>query len=307
MKKIFFALLVFVATCGFALDFDILSYPPPVDGGNVMVDAGIGLTAYGSTYGTISIPPIFLNVEYALPASVPISVGGFAAFYRYNYRVYDNSGWQYTFFTFGGKANWHWGFDINWLDLYSGMWIGYNVFSANWVGDGYGYTSPSHGGIGLGFQVGAHFYFKDNIGLVLESGYPFALKTGVALKFGGNNGYQGTTSSSAQQRNSRSANNARLLNGTWVSNGDVITFKNGKFEWEDQGTPFVKGTYTTNDSSITIRITHFYVEGKYHSTALLMVLGAPKEDFEMGPDDYSISDDGLYLFFLGKTWIYYRR
>ena len=104
MKKFFLALFVFFIISGSAFAFDILSYPPPVDGGNVMVDIGIGLTAYGSTYSEISIPHIFLNVEYALSADVPISVGGFAAFYRYNYRVIGDSGWQYTFFTFGGKA-----------------------------------------------------------------------------------------------------------------------------------------------------------------------------------------------------------
>jgi len=213
MKKYFLVLLIFVVTCGFALDFDILSYPPPVNGGNVMVDAGIGLTVNGSTYGTISIPPIFLNVEYALPVNLPVSVGGFAAFYRYNFRVYGDSGWQYTFVTFGGRADWHWGFDINWLDLYSGMWIGYNVFSAEWVGGGSGYTAPSYGGFNYGGQVGAHFYFTSNIGLVLESGYPFVLKAGAALKFGGNKGDQSTAqrtaSGPARQSSSISANNAR--------------------------------------------------------------------------------------------------
>ena len=237
MKKFFLTLLIYVLTCGSAFAFDILSYPPPITGGNVLVDAGIGLTAYGSSYGNISIPPIFVNVEYALPVELPISVGGFAAFYRYNYRVIGNSGWQYTFLTFGGRADWHWGFDISWLDLYSGIWIGYNVFSADWVGSdsgnttpttpthpglpygsllpkfqivsSSGYTAPSYGGFCYGFQFGAHFYFTNNIGLVLESGYPFALKVGAALKFGGNKGNQSTAISTTQQRNSSPANNAR--------------------------------------------------------------------------------------------------
>jgi len=77
MKKFIFVLFVFSIVSGSTFAFDILSYPPPVNGGNVMVDVGIGLTAYGSTYGRISIPPIFLNVEYALSANAPISVGGF--------------------------------------------------------------------------------------------------------------------------------------------------------------------------------------------------------------------------------------
>jgi predicted transcriptional regulator len=206
MKKIFLVLLIFIIIGGSAFAFDILSYPPPVGSGNVMVDAGIGLTL--GDYGTISIPPIFINVEYALPVNVPVSVGGFGAFYRYNYRVSGNSGWQYTFFTFGGRANWHWGLDISWLDLYSGLWIGYRVFSAGWVGGGSGYNAPSYGGFDFGFQAGAHFYFSNTIGLVLESGYPFALKAGVALKFGKQES-QSTVSGSKQQSNSRPASNAR--------------------------------------------------------------------------------------------------
>jgi len=105
MKKLLL-LLVLLITTGSAFAFDILSYPPPVGGGNIMFDAGAGLTAYGSTYGKILILPIFLNVEYALPVNAPVSVGGFAAFYRYNYRVVGDSGWQYTFFTVGGRADW---------------------------------------------------------------------------------------------------------------------------------------------------------------------------------------------------------
>jgi hypothetical protein len=45
MKKFFLALLIFMLTCGCAFAFDILSYPTPINGGNVMVDIGIGLTA----------------------------------------------------------------------------------------------------------------------------------------------------------------------------------------------------------------------------------------------------------------------
>ena len=183
MKKFFLVLLVFLIVGGSAFAFDILSYPPPLTGGNVMVDAGIGLTFYGSRIGKVSIPPIFLNVEYALNGKVPISVGGFAAYYRYNYRVVGDSGWQYGFFTLGGRANWHWGFDVSWLDFYCGTWIGYRIFNANWVGTSHGYIAPHYGGFDFGLQVGSHFYFSNKFGMVLESGYPFALKVGAAWKF----------------------------------------------------------------------------------------------------------------------------
>jgi hypothetical protein len=135
-------------------------------------------------------------------------VGGFGAFYQYNYRVVGDSGWQYTFITFGGRADWHWGFDVRRLDLYSGLWIGYSVFMADWVGGGYSAAAPSYGGFDFGFQAGARFYFRDNIGVVVESGYPFALKVGATLKFE-KKGNQSGASGSVQQGNSRPASAAQ--------------------------------------------------------------------------------------------------
>jgi hypothetical protein len=119
-----------------------------------MIDAGAGLTPfYGSARGNMLIPPLFLNVECALPVNTPISVGGFAAFSRYTYKYYstDNWGWQHNFITFGGRADWHWGFDVKWLNLYSGIWAGYLLHLAKWVGSNSGsYSSPSFGGFDFG-------------------------------------------------------------------------------------------------------------------------------------------------------------
>jgi hypothetical protein len=83
-------------------------------------------------------------------------------------------------------------------------------FSAGWVGGGSGCNASSYGGFDSGFQAGAHFYFRNNIGLVLESGYPFALKAGVALKFGKQEN-QSNVSGSVQQSSSRPASTARVV------------------------------------------------------------------------------------------------
>ena len=186
MKRFLLFLLILAVSCGFAFAFDILSYPPPLSGGNIMLDAGVGITYYGNNYGDISFPPVFLNVEYALPVGVPISVGGFAAFFqnKYKYISTDDWGWENTFIAFGARANWHWGFDPDWLDFYCGIWTGYKIHQAKWYGhSSFSRPTPSYSGLDYGAQVGAHFYFTNTIGLVLESGYPFVLKAGVALKF----------------------------------------------------------------------------------------------------------------------------
>jgi uncharacterized membrane protein len=186
MKKVVLFLLIFAVVGGVAFSFDIMSYPPPLaGGGKLMIDLGVGLH-YGSSYGKMSIPPLFANIEYALPVGVPISVGGFFALYQYKYSWYSDSdyGWAYTFMTFGARGNWHWGFDVSWLDFYTGIWLGWSAVTSKWYGDNYvsSYRSSNYGGFDFGGQVGVHFYFTNNIGLVLEAGYPF-LKAGLALKF----------------------------------------------------------------------------------------------------------------------------
>ena len=189
MKKVVLFLLIFAVVGGVAFSFDIMSYPPPLaGGGKLMIDLGAGLTAYG-TYGKMSIPPLFANIEYALPVGVPISVGGFFALYQYKYTwgTYAGSdyGWTNTFMSFGARGNWHWGFDVSWLDFYTGVFLGYRIWTQEEFGDWYygSRTKTASNNFDFGFQVGAHFYFSKNIGIVVESGWPFLLKAGLALKF----------------------------------------------------------------------------------------------------------------------------
>jgi len=163
MKKIALVLIIFVLVSGAVCAFDFLSYPPPVEGGNLMIDVGLGLPYPWFSYRWIRVPPIFLHVEYALPVNVPISVGGSFIFAMYKY--YD----RYADFNIAARANWHWGFNVDKLDFYTGLNVG-------WHRHGYWPFSP-------GYQVGAHFYFSKNIGLNVEHSYPYWVKVGLALKF----------------------------------------------------------------------------------------------------------------------------
>jgi len=186
MKKMVLVLLILAVMGGTAFAFDILSYPPPLEGGgDLLIDVGVGLQLF--SWGTLTVPPLFLNVEYSLPVGVPISVGGFFAFSQYKSAWYSGAdyGYRYSYFTFGARANWHWAFDVKWLDFYTGAWLGANIVAAEWYGDGHnsGWDATNYSGFGVGFQVGAHFYFTDFIGVVVESGYPYFLKAGLALKF----------------------------------------------------------------------------------------------------------------------------
>jgi hypothetical protein len=180
MKKflLIFVVLAFVAGSAFA-DFNILSFPTPVEGGDIMIDLGLGLRGITSG-GKWVVPPIFASVEYALPVGVPISVGGMFAFYQYKYDWYGYyGGWyhyKWTDMVFAVRANWHWGLDVKWLDLYTGLSLGYTVSLASGGGSNYS-------GFYYAFQGGAHFYFTKVVGAVAEVGYPFWIKAGLALKF----------------------------------------------------------------------------------------------------------------------------
>jgi len=180
MKKLLLVLLILVVVGASVFAFDPLSYPPTLGGGgNILLDAGVGYWyAYGGL-GSIGVPPLFVHMEYALPYGAPISVGGGVSFFRWNYGSYGYSDYALTYITPQGRANWHWGFDADWLDVYTGISIGWHVVS---VSAGY-YGASASSGLYWGVQAGAHFYFSERVGAVVEVGYPF-VKAGIAFKLG---------------------------------------------------------------------------------------------------------------------------
>ena len=207
MKKIVLVLLILAVTAGTAFAFEILSYPPPLaGGGSLMLDAGIGVlytpwSIVGAIIGKIRIPPLFLNVEYALPIKVPISVGGGVSFSQWNF----SNDYRLTQITPYTRASWHWGFDAKWLDFYTGISLGYNIVTVQWRSDYTGSRSTWGSSFNYGTHVGAHFYFSKVFGAVAEVGYPFLIKVGLAFKFGGGGGSSSSGSSSGSSSSSKAS------------------------------------------------------------------------------------------------------
>ena len=185
MKKVLLVLFIlFIAGTSAFAEFDIMSFPPPVKGGNFLIDAGLGVRATGYSSAKWKVPPIFIQGEYALPVGVPISVGAMFTYcsYGYDYNWGTKWEWKWTDMTFAARGNWHWGFDINWLDLYSGLSIGY-LYSKWESKPKYDYSTYDYSGFFFAFQAGAHFYFTEMFGAVVEIGYPYWIKAGLAVKF----------------------------------------------------------------------------------------------------------------------------
>lgn len=193
MKKLVLLLLILVIVGGSAFAFDMLSYPPPLDGGGaVMIDMGVGWSYYGWIYnwfGKVVVPPIFIDAAFALP-NIPLSVGLSTSYYQYKYGIYDY-GWRSNFLFLGTKVDWHFGFPMEMMDVYAGITLGYRI---HWYTGRYGYyygTAYSYSSIDYGGHVGLHFYFTPVFGAMVETGYPYLIKAGLSLKFGGGGGSSG--------------------------------------------------------------------------------------------------------------------
>ena len=188
MKKTALLFLIFMTAAGFAFAADILQYPPPLKGGNVLVDIGLGYADWGNSPSwKMKIPPLVAAGEYCLPVGIPVSVGGMFAFSQFGWSYTGGHDWTYTDLIFAGRGNWHWNIDLSWLDLYTGVNLGYKHFSVKYDGPDQIWAdlnySWNYSGLYWGIQAGAHFYFTNYIGLALEGGWPVYAKAALALKF----------------------------------------------------------------------------------------------------------------------------
>ena len=263
MKRTILVLLIFAVVAGSAFAIDLLSFPPPVDPGSVMIDVGIGFRYLswdlGGFLGTrMQVPPLWLQVEYALPVGVPISVGGAFGFTRRVDRW--GVGVSANYFTPQLRANWHWGFPVQWLDFYTGLGLGVDIRNVSWEGE-----SDTDVRFYYGMQVGAHFYFTDNIGVVAETGFPYYLKAGLALKFGG-------TSSDRQGRQTGRSGGQQAGSGEYMLvNADSLNIRGGP-----SADHAVVGTAPRNARVLVLersgqwwRIRHGNVEGWVNSQFLV--------------------------------------
>jgi len=223
MKKLLLLLLVFLIVGG-SVFADILSYPPALgNGGAVMLDFGLGLNMYSWLWSLgiakTVVPPIFLDAAFALP-NIPLSVGLTTAYWQYKYPwTYDT--WRSHYLFIGTKADWHFGFDVNVIDFYAGLTLGYRV---QWWSDKYASDwFSSYGGFDAGAHAGIHFYFTPIFGAMAEVGFPFIIKAGASFKFGGSGG----SSSSGSGRYVVNSDTLNVRSGPSADNAVVGVLKRG--------------------------------------------------------------------------------
>ena len=188
MKKALLLLIILAVIGGYAFsdELGIMHYPPALEKTHFLFDFSVGWAVASSESANINILPVFFSAEYCLPY-VPVSLDALIGLYFYRWKYSDEKApWSeaLTYITLGANANWHWNINLPWLDLYTGAFIGYTLFSLkSELNPYFEHSEPTHTMAGYGGHAGAHFYFAKNYGAMVELGYPFIVKAGLALKF----------------------------------------------------------------------------------------------------------------------------
>lgn len=133
----------------------------------------IGLYFYGST-------PIFgANYEYALDTELGDGLLGIGGLFRYWSWSTDEGdyfgevwGWTYTDIMIGAQVNYHFKVGDGKFDPWGGLTLAYDAASVKYRGpSGFNYSSPTSGGLFLGTNAGARYWFSKNMAVVGRIGF----------------------------------------------------------------------------------------------------------------------------------------
>lgn len=165
-------------------------------------NVGIGNIVYGSDYDS-KFPPITASYEYGLledafqVSGLSVGVGGQLSYTgAKDTFYYDNMkpfGYKYSSIIVAAKAYFHYdimslmGLPVDNLDTYATFALGYNIATGRQYGD-WGLiednTMVSAGGLVYGFQIGARYWFSQNMAANAEIGMGLSLLTlGLCYSF----------------------------------------------------------------------------------------------------------------------------
>jgi hypothetical protein len=195
-RLVFVGLLLFGITIGSVSAVDFTAYPGALAKGNIILNAGVG---FGTPlYGDMTIPPISVSVDYALPiGGLPFTVGALGGFnrskYDYTYNLYGgNYGytWTYTGIAIAGRLGYHPDLGVKNLDVYADIALGYYIYTAKaeYTGNWGAASKPdptSYSTFYWGGNLGARYFFVPKFGAFVELGYSALsyVTAGLTVKF----------------------------------------------------------------------------------------------------------------------------
>jgi hypothetical protein len=200
MKKIVIAvtLLVSLSVAQVFSDEDS-KFPSSLESGDIIANVGIGQNSLvlSERGGVLVLPPLSLSVEYALPISVPLSVGATIGVATSKQNGGSGEGkftHTWSVFSLGAKVSYHFNWAIRGLDTYTALTLGADIVSAKSeykesAFSGEGAVRPSAGddttSFLFGLEIGARFFFNSHFGVFIEEGFnTFTyLRSGLVFKF----------------------------------------------------------------------------------------------------------------------------
>jgi hypothetical protein len=178
MKKLLLVLLVAV----FSLT-QLVAQESTFKQGDKVVNLGIGFgsTYYGSFY-TSHTPALSVSFETDVKDGIldkgSIGVGGYLGYSSATWANY----YKTTNIIIGARGSFHYPL-VNKLDTYTGLLLGYNIYSYKYESSFIG-AKGSAGNVILAWFAGARYYFSNNFAVMGEIGYGIAyISVGVSLKF----------------------------------------------------------------------------------------------------------------------------
>lgn len=141
--------------------------------GDGVVNIGVGV---GGGLGT----PVGLSYEYGFSDKLS---GGIFLGYAGLKEDFGFASYKWTYILGGARASYHFNFNVERLDPYVGIILGYNYAKGSWDGSGSNWPTPSAGGVVYGGHAGARYYLSEKLALFGEVGYGLgALTAGIAFK-----------------------------------------------------------------------------------------------------------------------------
>lgn len=173
MRKIFLVLALAVVTVSGAV-----AQTSPFEKNSKVLQVGLGLGG-GFATGNISMPPLQVRYDHGITEN--ISIGGVVGFAGSKYD-YPGGKLKYSYLLVAARGNYHFDINVEKLDLYAGLTLGYNNVTSKYTGAG-GFKADGSSVL-FGAQVGANYYIKENLALWADLGYGLGyLNLGVAFKF----------------------------------------------------------------------------------------------------------------------------
>jgi hypothetical protein len=178
MKKLLLSLLVVV----FSLT-QLFAQESTFKQGDKVINLGIGFgsTYYGSYY-TSHTPALSASLEVGVKDGIldkgSIGVGGYLGYSSATWANY----YKTSNFIIGARGSFHYPL-VNKLDTYTGLLLGYNIYSYKYESSYFG-SKGSAGNVMIAWFAGARYYFSNNFAVMAEVGYGIAyLTVGVSFKF----------------------------------------------------------------------------------------------------------------------------